>query len=174
MTNYARRALVVVVSVIALLAPATVAGATTATKAQVLSSWTQTTVTAYNAWNSARQNQAQWREYGFDWSTDYCSSSPDNPLGFNFRLSCWHHDFGYRNYKDLGAFPANKPRLDTMFYEDMKRKCATYNVLLRPACYALAWVYYEAVAIFGSIASVQKSDIERARRMLPPSERDRR
>jgi hypothetical protein len=171
MIRYARRALVVLVSVMALLAPAAVANATTASKPEVLSNWTQTTVASYNSWNSARLDQAPWREYGFDWSTDYCSSSPDNPLGFNFTLSCWHHDFGYRNYKDIGTFDPNKARLDSMFYEDLKRKCATYNVLLRPTCYALAWIYYEAVSIFGSIASVKKADIERAREMLPAKER---
>ncbi|MEV6494575.1 phospholipase [Actinoplanes sp. NPDC051633] len=174
MTRSVRRTLVVLASVIALLLPSAAASATTATKAELLSIWTQPTVAGYNNWNYARQHQSTWREYAFDWTTDYCSSSPDNPLGFDFRLSCWHHDFGYRNYKDIGAFDANKPRLDSMFYEDLKRKCATYNVILRPACYALAWVYYEAVAIFGSIAAVQKSDIERSRRLLPASERDRR
>lgn len=174
MTQYVRRTLVVLLSVAALLLPSGAASATTATKAEVLSSWTQTSVSSYNAWNSARQNQGPWAQYGFDWSTDYCSSSPDNPLGFDFKLSCWHHDFGYRNYKDIGTFDANKPRLDSMLYADLKRKCATYNVLLRPACNALAWVYYEAVSAFGSVAAVQKSDIERARRLLPAAERNRR
>jgi opacity protein-like surface antigen len=172
MNRYARRVLVALVSAIALLAPSTAAQATAASKAEVLSNWTQTTVASYNTWNSARQNQGAWREYGFDWTTDYCSSSPDNPLGFNFELSCWHHDFGYRNYKAIGTFPANKARVDSMFYADLKRKCATYNIVLRPACLALAWVYYEAVSVFGSVA-VQKSDIERARKLLPPRERSR-
>jgi phospholipase A2-like protein len=57
------------------------------------------TAASYNAWNSARQNQSAWSAYAFDWSTDYCSSSPDQPLGFDFRIPCWHHDFGYRNYR---------------------------------------------------------------------------
>ena len=174
MTRYARRMLVVFVSVVALLGPSTAALATTPSKAEVLSSWTQTTAASYNSWNNARQNREPWRSYGFDWSTDYCSSSPDNPLGFDFTLSCWHHDFGYRNYKAIGAFPANKDRVDLMFYNDMKRKCATYNVLVRPACLSLAWVYYQAVSVFGSVSAVQRSDIERARRLLPPSERARR
>jgi hypothetical protein len=173
MNRYACRVLVALVSVIALLVPSTAAHATTASKAEVLSNWTQTTVSSYNAWNSARQNQRAWSEYGFDWTTDYCSSSPDNPLGFNFELSCWHHDFGYRNYRAIGAFDANKARVDSMFYADLKRKCATYNIVLRPACLALAWVYYEAVSIFGSVAAVQRSDIERARRLLPAGERSR-
>jgi len=169
----ARRLLVVLTSMMALLAPSVAAAASAPSKAQVLSSWTQTSVSSYNAWNAARQDQGAWRDYAFDWSTDYCSSSPDNPLGFDFELSCWHHDFGYRNYKDIGTFDANKDRVDSMFYADMKRKCGTYNVVLRPACYALAWTYYQAVSIFGSVA-VQRSDIERARQLLPAEERNRR
>ena len=162
MTRSARRTLVVLLTILALLAPASVANAA-ATKAQVLSSWTQPTAASTNAWNAARQDRAPWAGYGFDWSTDYCSSSPDNPLGFEFALSCWHHDFGYRNYKDIGQFSANKARVDNTFYADLKRTCATYSLALQPACYSLAWTYYQAVVIFGSLAAVRDRDIERAR-----------
>jgi Prokaryotic phospholipase A2 len=127
-------------------------------KPQVMSSWTQTSASSYSAWNSARQNQGAWAAYGFDWSTDYCSSSPDNPLGFDFTLSCYRHDFGYRNYKAIGQFPANKPRLDSAFYEDLKRRCNTYGAVVRPACLALAWIYYQAVSIFGSVSQAQIDD----------------
>jgi hypothetical protein len=130
-------------------------------KIAVLSSWTQTSAASQNAFLSARANQGAWAAYGFDWSTDYCSSSPDNPLGFDFRLSCARHDFGYRNYKKVGQFPANKSRLDSAFYEDLKRKCATYSVIVRPACYSLAWTYYQAVKAFGSIV-VTQTDLDRA------------
>lgn len=64
------------------LLPAASASAAPADKPQVLSSWTQTNLSSYNAWNTARNNQGAWAAYGFDWSTDYCSSSPDNPFGF--------------------------------------------------------------------------------------------
>ncbi|GAA1737779.1 phospholipase [Luedemannella helvata] len=140
--------------------------AATTDRMAVLSSWTQTSASSYSAWNSARQNQAAWASYAFDWSTDYCSSSPDNPLGFDFRLSCYRHDFGYRNYKAAGQFDANKSRLDSAFYEDLKRKCATYNSLVRPACTSLAWTYYQAVRNFGSVV-VRDSDIDRAAALLP-------
>lgn len=140
-------------------------------KLSVLSSWTQTSATSYNAWNAARLNKAAWSEYAFDWSTDYCSSSPDNPLGFNFELSCYRHDFGYRNYKAMGLFSANKARLDSAFYEDLKRVCATYNAAVRPACNSLAWTYYQAVKNFGSVAAVKQADIDRAARMLADAER---
>lgn len=138
---------------------------TTAEKLAVLSSWTQTSVSSYNAWNSARLNQSAWAAYNFDWSTDYCSSSPDNPLGFNFTLACYRHDFGYRNYKAMGQFSANKARLDSAFYEDMKRVCATYSSVVQPACYALAWTYYQAVRAFGQVV-VDKADLDRAQRLL--------
>jgi hypothetical protein len=135
-------------------------------KLSVLSSWTQTSATSYNAWNSARVNPGDWAGYAFDWSTDYCSSSPDNPLGFDFRLSCHRHDFGYRNYKAMSLFPSNKARVDSAFYEDMRRRCAGYSAALRPACYSLAWTYYQAVKLFGSLVVSQK-EIDRAATLLP-------
>ena len=52
-----------------------------ADKPAVLASFTQTSVTSYNAFFAARANQAAWAAYAFDWPTDKCSSSPDNPLG---------------------------------------------------------------------------------------------
>ncbi|GAA4696022.1 phospholipase [Phytohabitans rumicis] len=141
------------------------AAAVPADKPAVLSSWTQTSASSYNAWNSARQNQGAWADYAFDWSTDLCSSSPDNPLGFDFRYSCWRHDFGYRNHKAAGIFPANKARIDSAFYEDLKRKCNTYNVVVRPACLALAWTYYQAVKQFGSVV-VSDAQIAEAKALL--------
>ncbi|MFI6012753.1 phospholipase [Streptomyces sp. NPDC051243] len=130
------------------------AGASTATaapadKPQVLAGWTQTSASSYNAWVAARANQSAWSAYAFDWSTDYCSSSPDNPFGFPFATSCARHDFGYRNYKAIGAFDANKSRLDSAFYEDLKRVCAGYSGATKSACDSTAWTYYQAVKAFG-------------------------
>jgi hypothetical protein len=156
--------LAVPAALLTLLGLAGPAAAAPADKPQVMSSWTQTSASSYSAWNSARQNQGAWAAYGFDWSTDYCSSSPDNPLGFDFTLSCHRHDFGYRNYKAIGQFPANKPRLDSAFYEDLKRRCGTYSSAVRPACLALAWAYYQAVSIFGSVSQAQIDD---AAKLLP-------
>jgi hypothetical protein len=125
-------------------------------KIAAVDSFTQTPVSSYNSWLAAHNNQAAWTDYNFDWSTDYCSDSPDNPLGFDFKLSCARHDFGYRNYKRLSLFTsAAKSHVDSAFYEDLKRKCATYNVFVRPACYSLAWTYYQAVKAFGSLRVTQ-------------------
>ncbi|RKN44738.1 phospholipase [Streptomyces hoynatensis] len=134
----------------AFAASAAPAEAVPADKAQVVTSWTQTSASSYNAWLAARNNQSAWSAYEFDWSTDYCSSSPDNPFGFPFQLSCARHDFGYRNFKDLGTFAANKSRLDSMLYADLQRVCDGYSGASGVACDALAWTYYQAVKEFGS------------------------
>jgi Prokaryotic phospholipase A2 len=141
------------------------AGAVTAEqKLSVMSSWSQPSSASYNAWNSARLNQGAWVEYAFDWSTDFCSTSPDQPLGFDFRLSCHRHDFGYRNYKAMGQFPANKSRIDDAFYFDLRAKCATYSIWVRSACYSLAWSYYQAVRAFGSLR-VSQAELDKAAQM---------
>jgi hypothetical protein len=149
----------VVLLTLGLASPA--AAVTIGEKLAVMSTWSQTSVASYNSWNSARQNQAGWVGYQFDWSTDYCSASPDQPLGFDFRLSCHRHDFGYRNYKAVGQFPANKSRIDDYFYADLRRKCEQYNQWVRPSCYSLAWTYYQAVRAFGNL-SVDKAALDRA------------
>jgi hypothetical protein len=130
-------------------------------KLAVMSSFTQPTSASQAAWNYGRNNQGAYAEYGFDWSTDFCSDSPDQPLGFDFRMPCARHDFGYRNYKLVGQFPANKDRIDNAFYFDLKAKCATYSWIVRPACYSLAWTYYEAVHFFGNVV-VDKAKLAQA------------
>ncbi|WP_407566048.1 phospholipase [Streptomyces sp. 184] len=137
------------VTAAALLATATTAEAAPADKPQVLANFTQTSAASYNAWASAESNRGAWSAYAFNWSTDYCSSSPDNPFGFPFEKSCQRHDFGYRNYKEIGAFDANKSRIDSAFYEDLKRVCNRYSGATKTSCNSTAWVYYQAVRAFG-------------------------
>jgi len=50
-----------------------------------------TTIAAFETARNAK-NPAS-----LDWTSDGCSSSPDNPFGFNFIEECHRHDFGYRN-----------------------------------------------------------------------------
>ncbi|MFE2494919.1 phospholipase [Streptomyces scopuliridis] len=138
-----------VLALAASLVTASQAAAAPADKPQVLSGWTQESAASYNSWVSARGNQGAWSAYGFDWSTDYCSSSPDNPFGFPFQTACARHDFGYRNYKAAGQFAANKARLDSAFYADLKRVCSGYSGATKASCDGLAWTYYHAVDIFG-------------------------
>lgn len=139
-------------AVLAVAVPASAASAVPADKPQVLGRWTQTSAASHNAWLAARGSQSHWVTYGFDWSTDYCTTSPDNPLGFPFRASCARHDFGYRNYKAAGSFSANKSRLDDAFYADLKRVCARYAGARRTSCAGTAWTYYQAVKTLGIAA----------------------
>lgn len=134
-------------------------------KLSVMSSWTQTSLSSSQAWNAARNNQGAWWEYGFDWSTDLCSSSPDNPLGFPFASSCARHDWGYRNYKAMGRFTAHKSRLDDAFYQDLRRACDTLPGWQQPPCDGLAWTYYQAVKQFG-FTKVSQADLDRAEDQL--------
>jgi len=54
-----------------------------------------------------------------DWSSDGCSSSPDNPFGFPFTPACDRHDFGYRNYKRQSRFTSsNRLRIDDNFKKE--------------------------------------------------------
>ncbi|WP_275465552.1 phospholipase [Streptomyces noursei] len=136
-------------AVFALAVAAAPAQAVPADKPQVMASFTQTSAASYGNWLAARNAQGNWAAYAFDWSTDYCSKSPDNPFGFPFKLSCARHDFGYRNYKKAGTFAANKPRLDSALYEDLKRVCAGYSGAKKTSCSGLAWTYYQAVKKLG-------------------------
>lgn len=142
------------------------AAAAPADKPAVLSSFTQTSAGSYSTFFAARGNQGAWTAYGFDWSTDKCSSSPDNPLGFPFANSCIRHDFGYRNYKAIGAFSANKARLDNMLLADLLRVCGRYSGITRSACNSLAHTYYQAVHVFGTFSAVSQADLDRAAAIL--------
>ncbi len=142
---------VTLTAVLGFAAPAQ--AATQSQRLAVATAWSQPTSPSQGAWNTARVNPAPWSSYAFDWSTDYCSASPDRPLGFDFRLPCQRHDFGYRNFKRLNAFPANKSRIDDAFYYDLKQACARYAA--RNTCLSTAWTYYQAVKRFGSLAVPQ-------------------
>jgi hypothetical protein len=144
--------------------------ATLGQKLAVMSNFTQATSASQSGWNYGRNHQNAYVQYSLDWSTDFCSASPDQPLGFDFRMPCARHDFGYRNYKAVGQFPStNKDRVDGAFYFDLKAKCATYNAVVRPSCYSLAWTYYQAVHNFGNLA-VPAADLDRAAAMKTRAE----
>ncbi|KAK8922448.1 putative secreted protein [Metarhizium anisopliae] len=82
-----------------------------------------------------------------DWSSDGCTSSPDNPFGFPFLPACHRHDFGYQNYRIQTRFTkAAKAKIDSNFKSE------------------LADVYYEAVKEFGGGDATKRdrSDFDRA------------
>ncbi|TLS29610.1 hypothetical protein PpBr36_00878 [Pyricularia pennisetigena] len=85
-----------------------------------------------------------------DWTSDGCTSSPDNPLGFPFTPACNRHDFGYQNYRIQNRFSqSNKFNIDNNFLLDLNTQCNGLNIIARGTCRALADVYYAAVRAFG-------------------------
>ena len=119
---------------------------------------------------SARQAQ---QPAGLDWSSDGCSSAPDNPFGFDFAPGCYRHDFGYRNYKAQDRFTDSaKASIDDNFHKDLYNICdaadaktvadavhatAASDDIGVPAnddeaqslCTTTADIYYRAVVLFG-------------------------
>ncbi|KAL7782673.1 prokaryotic phospholipase A2 domain-containing protein [Trichoderma ceciliae] len=83
-----------------------------------------------------------------DWTSDGCTSSPDNPFGFPFVPACNRHDFGYQNYRLQNRFTeSGKLNIDNNFKSDLYLQCQSTSVA--SVCKALADVYYAAVRAFG-------------------------
>ncbi|MDP4505024.1 phospholipase A2 [Nonomuraea turcica] len=128
-------------------------------KAHMLAMLTEISTAGWNRWLGLDGGDAYYID-GYDWdhSTDLCSGSPDRPvLGLapfervDWRKQCARHDFGYRNYKAMGAFDYNrKLRIDRMFYRDMLVACDAQIVHHGVKCIGLAHVYYAAVLKLGT------------------------
>lgn len=151
--------------------PVSVQATASVTKSQKLtklSTLTQTSATSQNAWFKAlgqhRTHNQAIAKYNFNWSTNYCSSSPNTiPGGYDFKLPCYRHDFGYRNYKKLvgnAKFKRSyKLRIDQGLHADLNRECArkfwddpytpAMRRTLKNKCYSTATDYYIAVRASG-------------------------
>ncbi|KAF2649581.1 hypothetical protein K491DRAFT_610442 [Lophiostoma macrostomum CBS 122681] len=78
-----------------------------------------------------------------DWSSDGCSSSPDNPFHFPFLPACYRHDFGYRNYQNqLRWSEFTREKLDKNLFKDLKDICSGVKE-------GVAEIYFDAVRAFG-------------------------
>ncbi|MEU1009648.1 phospholipase A2 [Streptomyces sp. NPDC005890] len=118
-----------------------------------------------DAMNQHMAHKQAIEKYKFNWKTDYCTDSPDTlPGGYNFKMACWRHDFGYRNYKGLIGnyyFKKNghKKRVDKALLRDLYTACdykpwadplpASERKRLRAACRKTAEKYYGAVSAAG-------------------------
>ncbi|MEV4170483.1 phospholipase [Nonomuraea sp. NPDC049709] len=131
--------------------PAPAYAVTLEQKLSALSALTSPTSAGAAAWYDAWLDRASWTAYAFDWSTDLCSGSPDQPLGFDFRMPCRRHDFGYRNYRAVSRFAANKEHVDSAFLFDMRQVCAGYEGVRKEACDRLARSYHQAVQRLGAL-----------------------
>ncbi|MGW7634899.1 phospholipase [Streptomyces decoyicus] len=131
------------------------AGPSKQAKYQRLYQLTRSTTTSVKDWRRTRElAQSGVDRWGFIWSTDWCTKLADKPGGFNFKLSCARHDFGYRNYKKMmgkEAFRHSKHerRVDKAFLFDMNNQCAVQphkTDAERRQCRKTAKAYYDRVS----------------------------
>ncbi|NAS20604.1 DNRLRE domain-containing protein [Herbidospora sp. NEAU-GS84] len=81
---------------------------------------------------------------------DYCTSSPDRPLGFDFRQACMMHDYGYA-LRRMG-YISSKYQADAVFYNVLwNGVCPAYAWWKRGTCRNLATTYYLAVFYGGRV-----------------------
>ncbi|MFJ9408908.1 phospholipase A2 [Streptomyces sp. NPDC101393] len=132
-----------------------VAGPSKKAKLKRLYPMTRSSSRSAGDWRLLRAQQKSGNNpYGFIWTTDYCTRLADKPGGFNFKLSCARHDFGYRNDKALIGKTAFKGstherRIDKAFLFDMKQQCHTQSGKTekqRAKCLKTAKAYYERVS----------------------------
>lgn len=92
-----------------------------------------------------------------DWTSDSCSWSPDEPVGYEFDPGCKRHDFGYRNYQAQDRFTEdNRLRIDNNFRSDLYSICDGDWT-----CEGVADVYYNAVREFGGAGTTTAEALER-------------
>ena len=131
------------------------AGPSKQAKYQRLHQLTRSTTTSVKDWRQTRELALSGVDrWAFIWSTDGCTKLADKPGGFNFKLSCARHDFGYRNYKKMmgkTAFRHSKHerRIDKAFLFDMNNQCAVQphkTDAERQKCRKTAKKYYDRVS----------------------------
>ena len=101
----------------------------------------------------ARQRFSLRRQYPtLDWTTDGCSAPIVGSEGrsFNFRTACDRHDFGYRNFKNLGLFDTStRTLIDEQLHRDMNRSCDSQRRTFKVRCIAWSEVFYTMVRADG-------------------------
>ncbi|WP_051789709.1 MULTISPECIES: phospholipase A2 [unclassified Streptomyces] len=151
------------------VSPSVTASLTKAQKLSKLKNLTEDSNASTGRWLDAMNQHMAHKQaiekYKFNWKTDYCTDSPDTlPGGYDFKMACWRHDFGYRNYKGLIGnyyFKKNghKKRVDKALLRDLYSACdykpwadplpASERKRLRAACRKTAEKYYGAVSAAG-------------------------
>jgi hypothetical protein len=85
------------------------------------------------------------------WSQDYCTKSPDNSGGRDFRHACVHHDGCLTGFPRNGhaTYWAGRAQCNRWFYEDLIATCTELYPATRArlTCEAVAKVYYAGVIV---------------------------
>jgi len=100
-----------------------------------------------------RQRSSLRRLYPtLDWTTDGCSAPVVGSEGrsFNFRSACNRHDFGYRNFKNLGLFDTTtRTLIDEQLRRDMNTYCDSQRRTFKVRCIAWSEIFYTMVRAAG-------------------------
>ena len=100
-----------------------------------------------------RQRFLLRRQYPtLDWTSDGCSAPIVGSQGrsFNFRSACNRHDFGYRNFKNLGLFNTSTLTLiDEQLHRDMNTYCDSQRRTFKVRCIAWSEIFYTMVRAAG-------------------------
>ena len=96
-----------------------------------------------------RQRFSLRRQYPtLDWTSDGCSAPIVGSQGrsFNFRSACNRHDFGYRNFKNLGLFDTStRTLIDEQLHRDMNTYCDSQRRTFKVRCIAWSEIFYTMV-----------------------------
>ncbi|MFI6927677.1 phospholipase A2 [Nonomuraea spiralis] len=93
----------------------------------------------------------QWKKTPAGWWVrgvyyDYCTKSPDKPLGYDFRQACMMHDYGYA-LRNMG-YVHSKYQVDYIFYYVLYwGVCSHY--FFKGTCRRIAYAYFLSVVAFG-------------------------
>ena len=100
-----------------------------------------------------RQRFLLRRQYPtLDWTSDGCSAPIVGSQGrsFNFRSACNRHDFGYRNFKNLGLFDTStRTLIDEQLHRDMNTFCDSQRRTFKVRCIAWSEIFYTMVRAAG-------------------------
>ena len=100
-----------------------------------------------------RQRFLLRRQYPtLDWTSDGCSAPIVGSQGrsFNFRSACNRHDFGYRNFKNLGLFDTStRTLIDEQLHRDMNTYCDSQRRTFKVRCIAWSEIFYTMVRAAG-------------------------
>lgn len=115
-------------------------------------------VSTINTWwnqGNGKLDTAAAKAGYWDYSTDFCSNSPDTGPHFNFKHSCSRHDYGWRNLKKMHSrwgnvnTVANRQYVNLLFARDLYDHCNGRSIVIRGACKNTADIYIAAVGVAG-------------------------
>ncbi|WP_345484724.1 phospholipase A2 [Planotetraspora phitsanulokensis] len=103
------------------------------------------------AWYHGSWRWVYWTKTPAGWwvrgvKYDYCTKSPDKPLGYDFRQACMMHDYGLA-LRNMGYVSSKRQVDDVFYYVLYYGVCSHY--FWKGTCRGIAYKYYLMVRAFG-------------------------